>query len=159
MSYLKRVCHNWWLETFIAEAAAMVQALRRDLRALEDDARALAAELEDATDWNPGQGSLQQLEGRFLCLAGMYKAHSQVCIPGRAHGSEGVSSLAHWPQPATVGVCSPCWPPAAGFLSCTMLSVLVCVSAVSATYKFCPCPAKPLTCSAAIDSTEIPLHA
>lgn len=54
------------------------QALRRDLRALEADARALAGELEDATDWNPGQGSLQQLEGRFLCLAGMYKAHSQV---------------------------------------------------------------------------------
>lgn len=80
--YLKRVSHTWWLETLFAEAAVMVQALRRDLRALEDDARALAAELEDATDWNPGQGSLQQLEGRFLCLAGMYKAHSQVSAPG-----------------------------------------------------------------------------
>jgi len=58
----------------------MTQALRRDLRALENDARALAAELEDATDWNPGQGTLQQLEGRFRCLAGMYKAHSQVTL-------------------------------------------------------------------------------
>lgn len=26
----------------------------------------------------PGQPALQQLEGRFRCLAGMYKAHSQV---------------------------------------------------------------------------------
>ena len=58
----------------------MTQALRRDLRALENDARALATELEDATDWNPGQGTLQQLEGRFRCLAGMYKAHSQVTL-------------------------------------------------------------------------------
>ena len=67
-----------WVDTQTFKAAVMLQALRRDLRALEDDARALATELEDATDWNPGQGSLQQLEGRFLCLAGMYKAHSQV---------------------------------------------------------------------------------
>ena len=69
---------GWMLQS---RAAAMSQALRRDLRALEDDARALAAELEDAAEWNPGQGSLQQLEGRFLCLAGMYKAHSQASIP------------------------------------------------------------------------------
>ena len=67
------------------DPAALLQALRRDLRALEDDARALAAELEDATDWNPGQGSLQQLEGRFLCLAGMYKAHSQVSVMRSLH--------------------------------------------------------------------------
>ena len=41
-------------------------------------------ELEDAAEWNPGSGSLQQLEGRFRCLAGMYKAHSQVGPP-KAH--------------------------------------------------------------------------
>ena len=58
-----------------------MQALRRDLRALEEDARSLAMELEDAAEWNPGSGSLQQLEGRFRCLAGMYKAHSQVELP------------------------------------------------------------------------------
>lgn len=55
-----------------------MQALRRDLHALENDARAFAAELEEAQEWVSGQPSLQQLEGRFRCLAGMYKAHSQV---------------------------------------------------------------------------------
>ena len=94
-------------DALTSEAAAMLQALRRDLRALEDDARALATELEDATDWNPGQGSLQQLEGRFLCLAGMYKAHSQVSIPGprpnifpiTARGNTNISSLASVQRP------------------------------------------------------------
>ena len=55
-----------------------MQALRRDLHALEKDARAFASDLEDAEEWVPGQPALQQLEGRFRCLAGMYKAHSQV---------------------------------------------------------------------------------
>ncbi len=72
-----------------------MQALRRDLRALEEDAKSLAAELEEATDWNPGSGFLQQLEGRFRCLAGMYKAHSQVG-PENPHIRHFLSRFSGW---------------------------------------------------------------
>lgn len=57
-----------------------LQALRRDLHAMENDARAFAAELEEAQEWVTVLPALQQLEGRFRCLAGMYKAHSQVLV-------------------------------------------------------------------------------
>lgn len=75
------------------------KALRRDLRALEDDARDFAISLEDATEWSPGQApGLQQLEGRFRCLAGMYKAHSQaedeIIFPA-LEAKEALSNVSH----------------------------------------------------------------
>ena len=54
-----------------------VQALRRDLRYMEQDASTFAAAVEGATDTVPTQ-AIQQLKGRFTFLWGMYKAHSEV---------------------------------------------------------------------------------
>ena len=54
-----------------------VQALRRDLRYMEQDANAFAAAMEEASDTLPTQ-AIQQLKGRFTFLWGMYKAHSEV---------------------------------------------------------------------------------
>ena len=54
-----------------------MQALRRDLRYMEQDASAFAAAVEEATDTVPTH-AIQQLKGRFRFLWGMYKAHSEV---------------------------------------------------------------------------------
>ena len=54
-----------------------MQALRRDLRYMEQDASAFAAAMEEASDALPTQ-VIQQLKGRFTFLWGMYKAHSEV---------------------------------------------------------------------------------
>lgn len=54
------------------------QALRRDLRSLEEEARAFAAALDEAGEWHGGGAALQQLEGRYRFLWGIYCAHSEV---------------------------------------------------------------------------------
>ena len=55
------------------------QALKRDLHHMEQDVNAFAAALEDDDAWD-WQHSLQQLEGRFRFLDGIYRAHSEVRI-------------------------------------------------------------------------------
>ena len=55
-----------------------MQALRRDLRSLEEEARAFAAALDEAGEWHGGGAALQQLEGRYRFLWGIYCAHSEV---------------------------------------------------------------------------------
>ena len=55
------------------------QALKRDLHHMEQDVNAFAAALEDNDAWD-WQHSLQQLEGRFRFLDGIYRAHSEVRI-------------------------------------------------------------------------------
>ena len=55
----------------------LLQALRRDLRYMEQDAKAFAAAVEEAVDTVPTH-AIQQLKGRFRFLWGMYKAHSEV---------------------------------------------------------------------------------
>lgn len=57
----------------------VMQALRRDLRYMEQDANAFAAAMEEASDTLPTQ-AIQQLKGRFTFLWGMYKAHSEVLL-------------------------------------------------------------------------------
>ena len=59
-----------------------IQALKRDLSYMEQDARAFAAAVQDAatTDELPAH-AIQQLKGNFRFLWGMYKAHSEVSIP------------------------------------------------------------------------------
>eukprot|EP00891_Asterochloris_glomerata_P008539 jgi/Astpho2/8539/Aster-05573 len=52
------------------------KALRRDLHHMEQDVNAFAAALEDDDGWD-WQHSLQQLEGRFRFLDGIYRAHSE----------------------------------------------------------------------------------
>ena len=57
------------------------QALKRELRCLEADARNFAAGLD--AELEPGQlaDMKKQLEGRFRFLWGIYRAHSEVCPP------------------------------------------------------------------------------
>ena len=54
------------------------QALRRDLRSLEEEAHAFAAALDEAREWRGGGAALQALEGRYRFLWGIYCAHSEV---------------------------------------------------------------------------------
>lgn len=53
-----------------------VQALRRDLHALEADTRRFVAEVEETKTWSTVH--LQQIEGQFRFLWGIYQAHSDV---------------------------------------------------------------------------------
>lgn len=53
-----------------------VQALRRDLHALEADTRRFVAEVEETKTWSTVH--LQQVEGQFRFLWGIYQAHSDV---------------------------------------------------------------------------------
>ncbi|KAK9840584.1 hypothetical protein WJX81_003072 [Elliptochloris bilobata] len=53
------------------------KALRRDLRSLEEEARAFAAALDEAVEWRGGGAALQALEGRYRFLWGIYCAHSE----------------------------------------------------------------------------------
>lgn len=62
-----------------SEVLWYMQALRRDLRYMEQDASSFAAAVEEATDTVPTQ-AIQQLKGRFRFLWGMYKAHSEVWL-------------------------------------------------------------------------------
>eukprot|EP00884_Botryococcus_braunii_P013452 jgi/Botrbrau1/22107/Bobra.0206s0033.1 len=50
------------------------KALRRDLRALEEDTQTFVASVEESNSWSSTQ--LQQLEGQFRFLWGIYQAHS-----------------------------------------------------------------------------------
>lgn len=59
-----------------------MQALRRDLRALEEDTLHFVATVEESNTWSSTQ--LQVLEGQFRFLWGIYQAHSDVrCLPRR----------------------------------------------------------------------------
>ena len=51
---------------------------------MEQDVNAFAAALEDDDAWD-WQHSLQQLEGRFRFLDGIYRAHSEVRGPSFRH--------------------------------------------------------------------------
>lgn len=59
-----------------------MQALRRDLRYMEQDANTFAATMEEIASGDAAsalpQQAIQQLKGRFTFLWGMYKAHSEV---------------------------------------------------------------------------------
>ena len=70
---------------------AAQQALRRDLRSLEEEARAFAAALDEAGEWRGGGAALQALEGRYRFLWGIYCAHSEVrALPALTHGRAGL---------------------------------------------------------------------
>lgn len=66
------------LPVVVTPESCCPQALRRDLHHMEQDVNAFAAALEDDDGWD-WQHSLQQLEGRFRFLDGIYRAHSEVC--------------------------------------------------------------------------------
>ena len=70
-----------WLLMYMELLVGVLQALRRDLRYMEQDASAFAAAVEETTDRVPTH-AIQQLKGRFRFLWGMYKAHSEVLFYG-----------------------------------------------------------------------------
>ena len=55
-----------------------MQALKRELRCMEADARAFATGLQAALDPAQIADMKMQLEGRFRFLWGIYRAHSEV---------------------------------------------------------------------------------
>lgn len=69
------------------------QALRRDLRSLEEEAHAFAAALDEAGEWRGGGAALQALEGRYRFLWGIYCAHSEVRSPAYANAWQGWLSM------------------------------------------------------------------
>ena len=57
-----------------------MQALKRELRCMEADARTFATGLQAALDPAQIADMKMQLEGRFRFLWGIYRAHSEVCF-------------------------------------------------------------------------------
>ena len=70
------------------------QALKRELRCLESDACSFSAGLEAQPDGEQIADMKKQLEGRFRFLWGIYRAHSEVCLPLPQEAVSGAVRLA-----------------------------------------------------------------